>query len=107
MSSMGALSLNQMQQAFKPDEAKGVDATFNFDLTGDGGGQWHMTIADGTCSLAEGLTEKADVTLRTSTDDWIAMLSGTLDDTMAYMSGRLKVEGDMGLAERMNAFFAA
>ncbi len=105
MSSMAAMSLNEMAKAFKPDEAAGVTASINFDLSGDGGGQWNMKIADGTCVVSDGLDASADVTLHTSSEDWIAMLSGTLDDTMAFMSGRLKVDGDMGLAERMNSFF--
>ena len=106
MSSAAAISLSQMQQAFRPKQAEGLDATFNFDLAGDGGGQWQMRIADGACALGGGLAPEADVTIHSSAEDWVAMLTGELDDTTAYMSGRLRIDGDMDLAERLSDFFA-
>lgn len=96
-----------MQQAFVPKNAEGVNITYNIDLSGEGGGQWQMQIASGACVLAEGLAPNADVTLHASATDWIALLTGELDDTMAYMSGRLSIDGDMTLAERFENFFSA
>ena len=43
----------------------------------------------------------ADTTLKISLDDFIAMTQGELDGTTAFMSGKLKIEGDMGIAMKL------
>jgi putative sterol carrier protein len=46
---------------------------------------------------------EADCTLKISLDDFIAMTQGELDGTSAFMSGRLKIEGDMGIAMKLQS----
>ncbi len=45
----------------------------------------------------------ADCTIRISMDDFKSMMAGDLDATMAYMTGKLKVEGDMGVAMKLSS----
>lgn len=47
--------------------------------------------------------DPADVTLRADRDTFEGMLDGSVSPTMAFMSGRLKVDGDMGMAMRLGA----
>ena len=47
--------------------------------------------------------EEADVTLTSDTDTFRAILDGDLDPTSAFMTGKLKIDGDMGVAMRLGA----
>ncbi|MEN9868381.1 MAG: hypothetical protein RL748_3971 [Pseudomonadota bacterium] len=65
----------------------------------------HLIINDGACSVHEGTAEKPNLTLIISDDNLKAMLTGELNGISAFMSGKLKVEGDMMLAQRLPAIF--
>jgi putative sterol carrier protein len=45
--------------------------------------------------------DAADTTIKTSWDDWQKMASGELDGMTAFMTGKLKIEGDMGNAMQL------
>lgn len=50
--------------------------------------------------------DEADVTLSASADTFEAILSGDLNPTSAFMSGKLSVDGDMGLAMKLGSALA-
>jgi putative sterol carrier protein len=86
-----------------PEKTKGMNAVYQFDLSGDEGGQWHIAINDGTASVKEGQAESPNVTITMSASDFVDMATGKLDGTMAFMSGKLKLKGDMGLAMKLQS----
>jgi putative sterol carrier protein len=94
-----------MPGRFKPDRAQGVKAVIQYDITGDGGGSYHVTIAEGTCTLAEGTAASPNLTLTMGAQDWLDMVTGKLNAQMAFMGGKLKLKGDMGLAMRLAGMF--
>ena len=98
-------TLEAMPARFKADRAQGVKAVIQYDITGEGGGTFHVTIADGKCSLAEGPATSPSLTLIMVTPDWLDMVSGKLNGQMAFMSGKLKLKGDMGLAMKLAGMF--
>jgi len=72
-------------------ESSGFDRSVKFD-TGDDG----VIVIDGqTISTADSET---DCTIRLALDDLEDLVSGELNPTMAFMSGKIKVEGDMSVA---------
>ena len=95
-----------MVEHFAPDKAVGVAATIAFDLSGDNGGLFWIKIADGAAESGEGAVEAADMTVRAAADDWHAVASGALNPMQAFMTGKLKIQGDMGLAMKMQTMFA-
>lgn len=95
----------RMPEAFRPEQAQGVNATIQYSLTGEGGGDWYVVIAEGKCSVHEGRAEKADVTLTMDARDFVDIATGKLDAMRAFMGGRLKVSGNMMLATRLTSFF--
>lgn len=90
---------------FRSDAADGVSAVYQFDLSGEDGGQYQLHVADRSCRVCDGAHPSPNVTLSMAGKDCIAVLEGQLSGMSALLSGRLKIEGDMGLAMRLAAFF--
>jgi putative sterol carrier protein len=67
----------------------------------------YMTIKDGKAALTEGNAPSPDVTLIMADEDLIALLKGELNGMQAFMTGKLQLEGDMMLAQRLGSFFDA
>jgi putative sterol carrier protein len=94
-----------MPQNLNADAAKGMNAVIQFNLTGDGGGNYYVTIKDGTCTVSEGTAPSPNMTMTMAAQDYVDMISGKLNGQMAFMSGKLKIAGDMGLAMKMQSLF--
>ena len=94
-----------IQERFDPGKAAGVDGSIQFDLTGEGGGKWAVKIAGGTCELFEGGVESPTSTLVMSAEDFVGMVNGTVNAMAAFMQGRIKLQGDMGLAMKFQTIF--
>ncbi len=95
----------QMPSRFNAAAAAGVNATYQFDLTGDGGGTYHVKIADGACEVQEGPADSANITITMAASDYLDMINGKLNPQMAFMGGKLKIKGDMSLALKMQQIF--
>jgi long-chain acyl-CoA synthetase len=93
-----------MEARVRPEGVKGVDANYGYVITGSGGGEWTVSVHDDTVKVLEGL-RSPNVTSTCSAKDWIAITLGTLDGMTAFTSGRLKVEGEMGLLMNATKFF--
>ncbi|MCX8071354.1 MAG: SCP2 sterol-binding domain-containing protein [Candidatus Binatia bacterium] len=96
---------NQMPANLNADAAKGMNAVIQFNLTGDGGGNYYVTIKDGTCTVTEGTHQSPNMTMTMAAQDYVDMITGKLNGQMAFMSGKLKIAGDMGLAMKMQSLF--
>jgi putative sterol carrier protein len=85
----------KMPEAFNAAAAAGKDVVFQFSISGPGGGDWNVTIKDGTCKVEAGKTEKPTTTIKMADGDFLALIAGKLDGMQAYASGKLRVEGDI------------
>jgi len=94
-----------MAGRFRPEKATGVNATIQYDISGDQGGTWHATIKDGACTVTPGASPNPTLTLGMSAQDWLDMVSGKLKGQDAYMRGKLKLKGDMALAMKIGNIF--
>ena len=91
---------------FDANKAEDVNATIQFDLTGENGGQYWLKIANGSAEAGSGQAESPNMTLKAAADDWLAVTKGELNPMQAFMSGRLKVQGDMSLALKLQALLS-
>ena len=94
-----------MPSRLNADAAKGMTAVYQFDLSGDGGGKWQVSINDGKCDVKEGQHANPNITISMTAQDYLDMLSGKLNGQVAFMSGKLRIAGDMGLALKMQTLF--
>src|SRR3989442_727627 len=76
---------------FHAAAAEGVTVVYQFDLSGNEGGQYPLNIADQTCRVSAGLHPSPNVTLRMVGEDCAAILDGRLSGVSAFLSGRLKI----------------
>ncbi|HKV54739.1 MAG TPA: SCP2 sterol-binding domain-containing protein [Candidatus Binataceae bacterium] len=97
---------DDMPGHFKKEAAQGVDATFQFDLSGNGGGKWQVTVKGGSCEVKEGANPSPNVTISMAAQDYLDMVAGKLNPQMAFMTGKLKISGDMGLALKFPNLFS-
>ncbi|PYN16714.1 MAG: hypothetical protein DME05_07465 [Candidatus Rokuibacteriota bacterium] len=70
-----------------------------------GGGQQDHPVR-GTCTVNAGPAPAADLTITMAAQDWLDMIGGKLNGQMAFMSGKLKLKGDMGFAMKMGSLFS-
>ncbi len=85
-----------------PERIAGMNNTYVFDI--DGAGVWTVKIADGAISVDEG-AEDADCTFSTSEESFEKIVAGEQNPTTAYMTGKLKIKGDMGAAMKLQKLF--
>ena len=95
---------NKIEDRFIADGAKGVSATYMWELTGDGGGTWCAKIENGTITVTEGPAEKPNVTYQMEASDYVKMVNGEINGTKAVMTRKLKVTGSILMAKKMNKF---
>ena len=94
-----------MKQSFRADKAKGVHASYQWQLSGPNGGDWWIDVNDGTFKMGRGKIDNPSVTFITSDKDWVAMSNGKLKGTWAFVTGRLKVRGSQSLARKLDEIF--
>jgi len=97
----------EMPNRFNADAAKGMNSVIQFNLTGEGdnAGQYHAVIKDGALEVKEGTHPSPNMTMTMAGSDYSDMTTGKLNGQMAFMSGKLKIAGDMGLAMKMQSLF--
>lgn len=94
--------MSKLAGAFVPDKAPGLDAVIHFKLTGAEAGEWNAVIKNGSCQVAQGLPHfRPTVTVNADSADLIKISEGELDGAQAFMSGRVKVTGDMSAAMKI------
>ena len=82
----------------------GLGAAIKWDF---GDGMFLLLDASQVPNVITNEDGEADTTLKISPDDFIAMTQGELDGTTAFMTGKLKIEGDMGIAMKLQSVLSA
>jgi putative sterol carrier protein len=91
-----------LESRVDPSKAPGMNASYKFDI--DGAGSWNVDVDDGKVKVTEDGGD-ADTTISTSAETFMKIAKGEQNPTAAYMSGKLKVRGDMGQAMKLQKLF--
>lgn len=95
----------QMVENFQPEKAQGVDATIQFELSGDNGGTYWVKVENGeTVTHGDGTIENPDMTVKSTADDFYAIVSGESNPMQAFMMGKIKLD-NMNLGMKMTSMF--
>jgi putative sterol carrier protein len=85
-----------------PEKTAGMNNSYLFEI--EGAGTWTVDVKDGAVSVAEG-GDTADATISASEETFEKIVSGEQNPTTAYMTGKLKVKGDMSAALKLQKLF--
>ena len=95
----------RMPEVFNPSAAQDLDVVIQYEISGEGGGNWSIIIKEGTCQVQEGTHDSPTVTLSMSDETWVKIVTKETNGMQAFMSGQLKVSGDVMLAQRIEQLF--
>ena len=98
-------AFEQLPQRYNTELGVGLNCTFQWVLTGEGGGDWYAQLDGGQISVHEGRAEKAGLTITAAAEDWLAIANGTLDDREAYACGKMRFDGDLTLHGKVKMLF--
>ena len=85
----------------KPDVVAKIGAVYQFNISGPGGGQWSVDCTAQGGAVTSGTSTAAKCTVSCTDADFLAIVNGKLNPQMAFMSGKLRIQGDMGLAMKL------
>jgi putative sterol carrier protein len=95
-----------MPQSFNPAKAGGQQAEVQYEIAGpDGTHAYFMRIADGRCQTDKGRAESPRVTIRIGLADFLRLITGKANGMQLFMTGKLKVAGDLFFAQTYQSWF--
>jgi len=103
--SMVKAIFEKMPSVFNADAAKGVDATFQFNISGEGGGNWYVEVKGETCKVEAGVHANPTSTIGMDAADFVDMINGKLSAMQAFTSGKLKIGGDIMKSQLITRLF--
>ena len=97
-----------MPASFQPAAAGDRDFVAEWRITdrpGGGEDRWQVAIRDGECRVGRNGDEAAQVTLTVGPVDFVKLVAGAVHGPQLFMTGRLRIEGDLLLAARLDELF--
>ena len=95
-----------MAESFSPAKAAGQQAVVQYEISApDGGHEYAMRIADGRCEIEQGRAESPRVTIRIALADFLRLITGNANGMQLFMTGKLKVSGDLFFAQTYQSWF--
>jgi putative sterol carrier protein len=95
-----------MSESFSPAKAAGQQAVVQYEIGApDGSHEYTMRIADGRCEIEKGRAESPRVTIRIGLADFLRLITGGANGMQLFMTGKLKVSGDLFFAQTYQSWF--
>lgn len=94
-----------LHERFVPAASSGIDAVFQWEIAGDGGGTYHAVVRDGEMRLADGPHARPTVTIAMNADEYVQVVNGERDGPRAFTVGSGRVSGKLRLAMKMRQIF--
>ncbi len=99
-------AIEGMTLSLNSDEVKDLNATIQFYVSGEGGGDYFLTIVDGKCEFSVGVSTDPTLTIKTPAGVWLKIARKEIKGAMALMTGKYKASGKMGLLMKMDKIFS-
>ena len=92
--------LHRMPEALDHEAAAGTDATIQYDISEP----TYQVLEGGELTVHDGTAPDPDLTIAIGDEDLVRLFRGELNPMAAFMTGRIKVRGDMVLAQKLVGF---
>lgn len=93
----------QMPSMIRPEGTEGLHAVCQFVVTGNSGGEYHVVIDDGNVEALPGSADAPNITLTIRDEDFFDVVEGRIDSATALLSGKLRLQGDVAMAMRLQS----
>ncbi|MDQ0253964.1 putative sterol carrier protein [Evansella vedderi] len=85
-----------------PSHLEGLDVVYQFNLDGEDGGIYQLKLSGNSAEYTKSEDLEPKITIKMNDKNFLKLAEGDLNPTVAYMSGKLKVQGDLALALKLN-----
>lgn len=92
-------------ERFVQSASSGVNAIFQFDISGDEGGQWHVVVDDGSMEVVDGAHASPSATITAKAADYVKIANGDMNGLRAVMTRKMKIAGNLVVARKMQQMF--
>ena len=92
-------------QRFVQSASEGVQAVFQFDISGDDGGMWHVIVNDGAMEVHSGTHDSPSATVTAKAADYVKIANGDMNGLRAVMMRKMKIGGNLVMARKMQHMF--
>jgi putative sterol carrier protein len=83
------------------DKAASFKGTFSFNIAGDTGGEWAVSLEGGKLDVKKGVDASSAFTIAIKDENFVKLMNGELSGQVAFMTGKLKFKGNMGTAMKL------
>ena len=97
--------VSKMDTRFNASAAQGLDIVFQFNVEDDD--NFNVAVKDGACDVSKGEAANPTVTLIMDSETLVGIMTGETDGMQAFMSGKLRAEGDIMQAMKLGELFPA
>jgi putative sterol carrier protein len=97
---------DRIPERVNKDKIQGMNATYQFNITGENGQQHWVKFENGEVTHGEGTAENPNITLTMEDENFVNLVTGKLNGQTAFLTGKLKIQGDMALAMKLQSVFA-
>ncbi|MBI2433332.1 MAG: SCP2 sterol-binding domain-containing protein [Candidatus Hydrogenedentes bacterium] len=97
---------DRVPERVNKEKVQGMNATYQFNIGGQAGGQHWVKFVDGEVSHGDGLADTPNITLTIEDENFVSLITGKLNGQTAFLTGKLKIQGDMSLAMKLQSVFA-
>lgn len=96
-----------LPNAFRPDRAKDQQADFQYEIKAPDGNvrEYFVRVRDGVCESGQGRVEAPRVTMTVDVLDFLRLVTGKLNGMQAFLTGKVKLSGDMFYATKFETWF--
>ncbi len=98
----------QMRARLSPEKAQKINASYLFQIGGENGEKWCVDLTKKADWVTQGdMPDAPQCTITINKpEDWVALATGKMNPTMAFMQGKIKVKGDMSLALKLQSLLS-